>query len=141
VDLHERGTSLPGFLHLRLSPVPRVQRPTYAHNETFSFRPDAEIGPIQLYGFSARFTAHLRFRLRKAVSGLSALKTLLDRCARCQRTTVADDGIRELHTRMPVLLAPDGFEPWLAGGDPAVDPRLDAAVTITPVSPKMNEET
>jgi len=53
-------------------------------------------------------------------------------------TCEACDGIRDLHTRMPVMLAPDGFEPWLAGEDPAVDPGLDAAVTITPVSPKMN---
>ncbi|MFY9876249.1 MAG: SOS response-associated peptidase family protein, partial [Rhodomicrobium sp.] len=52
-------------------------------------------------------------------------------------TCEACNGIRDLHTRMPVMLAPDGFEPWLAGEDPAVDPGLDAAVTITPVSPKM----
>ena len=53
-------------------------------------------------------------------------------------TCEACDGIRDLHTRMPVTLARDGFEPWLAGASPSVDPGLDATVTVTPVSPKMN---
>jgi putative SOS response-associated peptidase YedK len=54
-------------------------------------------------------------------------------------TTVACDGIRSLHARMPVILAKDGFEPWLSGSDPRVDPGIDAVVLITPVSPKMNK--
>ena len=53
-------------------------------------------------------------------------------------TTEACDGIRDLHTRMPVMLALQGFEPWLSGKVPNADPGLDAAVEITPVSPKMN---
>ncbi len=36
------------------------------------------------------------------------------------------------------MLAKDGFEPWLAGENPVIDPGLDTAVTIRPVSPKMN---
>jgi putative SOS response-associated peptidase YedK len=39
---------------------------------------------------------------------------------------------------MPVMLSPDGFEPWLAGDEPVIDPGIDAAVQIKPVSPKMN---
>jgi putative SOS response-associated peptidase YedK len=54
-------------------------------------------------------------------------------------TTDATEGIKSLHTRMPVILPKDGLEPWLAGTDPAVDPGTDAAVKITPVSPKMNK--
>jgi putative SOS response-associated peptidase YedK len=54
-------------------------------------------------------------------------------------TTDATDGIKGLHTRMPVILTKDGFEPWLSGVDPAVDPGIDAAVEIRPVSPKMNK--
>jgi putative SOS response-associated peptidase YedK len=53
-------------------------------------------------------------------------------------TCEACDGIQDLHTRMPVILAKEGFEPWLLGKNPAVDPCLDAAVTVIPVSPKMN---
>jgi putative SOS response-associated peptidase YedK len=53
-------------------------------------------------------------------------------------TTDATDGIKGLHTRMPVILPKDGFEPWRSGADPVVDSGIDAAVQITPVSPKMN---
>jgi putative SOS response-associated peptidase YedK len=52
-------------------------------------------------------------------------------------TTEACDGIRDLHTRMPVMLPPQGFEPWLGGDDPTVDPGLDAAVKVTPVSSRL----
>ncbi len=53
-------------------------------------------------------------------------------------TAEASGSIRELHTRMPVVLAKDGFEPWLSGEDPVIDPGIDAAVQVIPVSPKMN---
>ena len=53
-------------------------------------------------------------------------------------TCEACDGIHDLHSRMPVMLAKDGFEPWLSGENPAIDPGLEAAVTVRPVSPKMN---
>ena len=48
------------------------------------------------------------------------------------------DGIRDLHNRMPLMLAKDGFEPWLSGKEPAVDPGIDEAVQVVPLSPKMN---
>jgi putative SOS response-associated peptidase YedK len=54
-------------------------------------------------------------------------------------TTDATDGIRGLHTRMPVILPKDRFEPWLSGSDPRVDLGIDTAVQITPVSLKMNK--
>jgi putative SOS response-associated peptidase YedK len=54
-------------------------------------------------------------------------------------TTAASDGIRDLHTRMPVMLAKDGFDPWLSGENPVIDPGVNSAVQITPVSPKMNK--
>ena len=53
-------------------------------------------------------------------------------------TCEACDGVRDLHTRMPVMLAKEGFGPWLAGENPTLDPCLNEAVTVTPVSPKMN---
>jgi putative SOS response-associated peptidase YedK len=49
----------------------------------------------------------------------------------------ACDG-RDLHTRMPVILAQEGFGPWLAGEYPTIAPSLDEAVAFTPVSPKVN---
>jgi putative SOS response-associated peptidase YedK len=53
-------------------------------------------------------------------------------------TTEAADGIRDLHNRMPVMLAKEGFEPWLSGDEPFVDRGIDDAVQIMAVSPKMN---
>lgn len=53
-------------------------------------------------------------------------------------TTEACDGIRDLHNRMPVMLVKDGFEPWLAGEDPTIDPGIDEVVQVIPVSPQMN---
>lgn len=53
-------------------------------------------------------------------------------------TTEACGGIRDLHTRMPVMLAPEGFEPWLAGKDAVCDPETGASVRVMPVSPKVN---
>ena len=37
-------------------------------------------------------------------------------------TCEACDGVRDLHTRMPVMLGENGFEPWLAGESPMVEP-------------------
>ncbi|MGO9172705.1 MAG: SOS response-associated peptidase [Rhodomicrobium sp.] len=53
-------------------------------------------------------------------------------------TTAACDGIRELHSRMPAMLAPQSFEAWLSGADPVCDPCIGAAVQVTAVSPRMN---
>jgi putative SOS response-associated peptidase YedK len=53
-------------------------------------------------------------------------------------TTEAADGVRDLHNRMPVMLAPDGFEPWLSGTDPVVDAAIDTAVQVIPASLKVN---
>ncbi|MGA7324112.1 MAG: hypothetical protein WBX25_06445 [Rhodomicrobium sp.] len=47
-------------------------------------------------------------------------------------TTEPCDGIRDAEA------AKNGFEPWLSGEDRAVDPGIDAAVQLIPVSPKMN---
>jgi putative SOS response-associated peptidase YedK len=53
-------------------------------------------------------------------------------------TCEACDRVRDLHSRMPVILAKEGFEPWLSGENPVIDPDLDAAVTVRPVPSKMN---
>lgn len=53
-------------------------------------------------------------------------------------TTEADAGLRGLHSRMPVILAPQDFEPWLSGANPARDPGIGEALRIAPVSPKVN---
>jgi putative SOS response-associated peptidase YedK len=35
-------------------------------------------------------------------------------------------------------MAPDSFENWLTGDAPLIDPGIDTAVQVMPVSPKMN---
>lgn len=37
-----------------------------------------------------------------------------------------------------LMLAKDGFKAWPSGADPSVDPGIDKAVRVVPVSPKMN---
>ena len=54
-------------------------------------------------------------------------------------TTEACEGIKDLHTRMPVILDPTGFDTWLGGGEPALCGDLDEAVKAVPVSPRMNK--
>jgi putative SOS response-associated peptidase YedK len=53
-------------------------------------------------------------------------------------TTEALDGFRDLHHRMPVMLEKGSAESWLAGSTPNAVPDIEAAVRLTPVSPKMN---
>ena len=52
--------------------------------------------------------------------------------------TDAAYGICDLHNRMPVMLALEGIKPWLASENPVIDPAIDVAVRIAPVSPMIN---
>ena len=46
----------------------------------------------------------------------------------------------KIHDRMPVLLAPNQFEPWLSGkaGTEIVRPAPDKSIVMQPVSPRVN---
>ena len=39
---------------------------------------------------------------------------------------------------MPVILSPDEFDPWLAGGNVPLDPCPAEAMTVRPVSTRVN---
>jgi putative SOS response-associated peptidase YedK len=54
-------------------------------------------------------------------------------------TTEAGPGLRELHSRMPVMLGAQAIAPWLAGESPAFDPCDAGTLKIAPVSPKVNQ--
>jgi putative SOS response-associated peptidase YedK len=54
-------------------------------------------------------------------------------------TTEACNGIKDLHTRMPVILDASGLDTWLDGGDPVLDANLGGVVRVTPVSPRVNK--
>lgn len=52
-------------------------------------------------------------------------------------TAAANKDVAPIHDRMPVLLAPEAIEPWLAGElDPGPVPA--GTLTATPVSPRVN---
>lgn len=46
----------------------------------------------------------------------------------------------KIHDRMPVLLSPDQFEPWLSGnsGTEILKPAADGMIVIRPVSKRVN---
>ena len=54
-------------------------------------------------------------------------------------TTSANETLAPVHHRMPVILSPDAFDPWLAGQPVALDPYPADAMTVQPVSPRVNK--
>jgi putative SOS response-associated peptidase YedK len=54
-------------------------------------------------------------------------------------TTAANDLMRPIHDRMPVLLSPEGAEAWLAGGDTGLlVPAPDSWLALREVSLRVN---
>jgi putative SOS response-associated peptidase YedK len=60
-------------------------------------------------------------------------------------TTVANDLIRPLHVRMPVILDPDAYAPWLDTAlrdherlQPLLHPYPPEGMEVYPVSPRVN---
>ncbi len=56
-------------------------------------------------------------------------------------TTRANEDIVHLHTRMPVILAPDTYGSWLAGHEVPLDPVPTGTMTFHPVSTLINKTT
>ena len=53
-------------------------------------------------------------------------------------TTGANDAMLELHHRMPVILPPEAFEPWLAGEDVRLGPAPEDLLGMHRVSRRVN---
>ena len=53
-------------------------------------------------------------------------------------TTEANETMRALHHRMPVILAPEVFERWLSGADVPLDPAPVDLLEMHSVSPRVN---
>lgn len=55
--------------------------------------------------------------------------------------TDANETLRPIHDRMPVILKPDGFQPWLSGqsGTELLVPAADEKLTSWPVSTRVNK--
>ena len=53
-------------------------------------------------------------------------------------TTEANAAMRPLHDRMPVILPPEAFDAWLAGGEVALGPAPDDLLAMHAVDPRVN---
>ena len=53
-------------------------------------------------------------------------------------TTEANETVRAVHHRMPVILAPEAFEAWLSGADVPLGPGPENVLKMHPVSPRVN---
>ena len=54
-------------------------------------------------------------------------------------TTAANETVAPVHGRMPVILPPDAWDPWLAGEDAALAPYPADGMTAHPVSTLVNK--
>ena len=54
-------------------------------------------------------------------------------------TTRANETVAPVHHRMPVILPPAAFDPWLGGDEVPLAPYPAAAMTAHPVSPLVNK--
>ena len=54
-------------------------------------------------------------------------------------TTDAYDGLRDLHTRMSMIMDANGMQAWLAGEPPVLAADIGTVVQFYPLSPKMNK--
>jgi putative SOS response-associated peptidase YedK len=54
-------------------------------------------------------------------------------------TTEAYEGIRDLHTRTPMILDEQGRKSWLDGNPPALASDIDTAIGFHPVSTRVNK--
>ncbi len=53
-------------------------------------------------------------------------------------TTQANDAMKPIHHRMPVILPEEAFAPWLDGEDLPLDPYPSKAISVRPVSRWVN---
>ena len=53
-------------------------------------------------------------------------------------TTAANATLRSIHHRMPVIIAPDEFGPWLSGASVSLGPAPEDLLAVHPVSPRVN---
>lgn len=50
----------------------------------------------------------------------------------------ANEAMKPIHHRMPVILPEEAFAPWLAGEDLPLDPCASDAISVRPVSRWVN---
>ena len=88
-----------------------------------------EGGPFALAGLFERWRAPPRFLDASDSEALETFTIL---------TTDANEVVTPIHDRMPVILHPDAFGPWLGGGEVPLGPYPPEAMTAFRVSPVVN---
>ena len=88
-----------------------------------------EGGPFALAGLFERWRAPPRFREAGGAEELETFTIL---------TTDANEVVGPVHDRMPALLHPPAFEPWLGGGEVPLGPYPAEAMTAFRVNPVVN---
>ena len=74
-----------------------------------------------------------------ALTGSLAELSPGDRVETCTvLTTVANEAVRAVHDRMPVIVPPEHFDPWLAGESVPLEPYPAEAMRLRPVSTWVN---
>lgn len=94
-----------------------------------------DVRPMFLAGLWERWRVPEDIILPRSLQG-SAPGDAIETCTIL--TTEANEIMKPIHHRMPVILAPDSFAPWLAGGEVALAPCPSAAMTVQPVSRWVN---
>ena len=61
---------------------------------------------------------------------------LVDTCAIL--TTAASEAVAPVHHRMPAILAPEAFGPWLGGRPVPLEPASEVELTLRPVGTRVN---
>ena len=70
----------------------------------------------------------------------SALKGTGEEIETCAiLTTAANEAVARVHDRMPVILPPEAFGPWLAGESVALGPCPPEGMAVHPVSTLVNK--
>ncbi len=88
-------------------------------------------GPMAFAGLWERWTVPDEIKLPRSLSD-RAPGDAVESCTIL--TTSANETLAPVHHRMPVILPPDAFDPWLAGQPVALDPYPAEAMALQPVS-------
>ena len=95
-------------------------------------------GPFVFAGLWERWTVPAGLTLTGSLAELSP-GDALETCTIL--TTEANATVAEVHNRMPVILPPEAFGPWLAGEAVPLAPYLAEVMSLHPVSTLVNKPT
>ena len=95
----------------------------------------ADGAPFAFAGLWERWTVPEGIELTGSLSARRAGDTV-ETCTIL--TTAAHEAVAAIHHRMPVILSPEAFDPWLAGESVPLGPHAPPTLTVQPVSTVVN---